>query len=76
MGSQKHVSDALRRAIQKSDISRYRIAKETAVSEAVLSRFMAGQRGLSLDAVDKLSAFFGLALMPVKGKQPRTKVRK
>lgn len=73
MKSLETVSGALRRAIAESPGSRYRIAKETGVSEAALSRFMSGERGLALPAVDKLAAFLGLALLPVRDRKERVR---
>jgi len=64
------LSDQLRRAIQQCTLSRYRIAKETGVSQSVLSLFCSGQRGLSLKAIDALVRLLDLDLKPRK---PRTK---
>lgn len=61
-----NVSDALRRSIERSGLSRYEIAKRTGVSQSQLSRFVAFDRGLSLDSVDRLAAFFKLELTPRK----------
>jgi transcriptional regulator with XRE-family HTH domain len=58
------LSDQLRRAIQQSALSRYRIAKETGVSQSVLSLFCSGQRGLSLKAIDALVRLLDLELTP------------
>jgi len=69
------VSATLRKTIETSSETRYRIAIETGVSEAALSRFVSGKRGLSLDALDKLAAHLGLALLPIIGKNA-AKVRK
>ncbi len=62
--------DQLRNAIQLSPLSRYRIAKETGVSQSVLSLFCSGRRGLSLKAIDALVALLNLELKPRK---PATK---
>jgi len=55
-------SDQLRRAINNCGMTRYQIAKRTGVSEATLSRFMSGQRGLTLKAVDKLAVLLAWKL--------------
>jgi transcriptional regulator with XRE-family HTH domain len=57
------ISEQLRRAIQASDLTRYRIAKRTGLSQSLLSRFASGDRGLSLDAIDKIGALLGLRLV-------------
>ena len=48
------LSDQLRAAVEASDLSRYRIAKEIGCSQALLSRFMSGG-GLSFDVMDRLA---------------------
>lgn len=58
----KPISQQLREAILKAPATRYRIAKETGVGEAALSKFVLGQRGLSLDAVDRLGLYLGLTI--------------
>jgi transcriptional regulator with XRE-family HTH domain len=62
------VSDQIKRAILDSDLTRYRIAQETGVDEATLSRFLSGERGLSMIAIDRLANFFGYKLVKAKGK--------
>ncbi len=57
------MSEQLRQAIETSQFSRYRIWKETGVSQAALSRFMSGERSLTLDTVDVLADFLGLELV-------------
>jgi transcriptional regulator with XRE-family HTH domain len=63
-------SDQLRRAINNCGMTRYQIAKRTGVSEATLSRFMSGQRGLTLKAVDKLAALLAWKLDGKRRKRP------
>ena len=48
------VSDQVRNAIEGC---RYRIWKETGVAQETLSRFMKGERGLSMKALDKIGEF-------------------
>jgi hypothetical protein len=56
---QPKVSYQLRRLIKESGVSCYRIAKDTKVSKAALSRFLSGERGLSTKALDTLGDYFG-----------------
>jgi transcriptional regulator with XRE-family HTH domain len=56
------LSDQVRKAIDASGKSRYRIAKDLNVSEATLSRFMSGERGLTLAVLDRLAEYLGLEL--------------
>jgi transcriptional regulator with XRE-family HTH domain len=53
-------SDQLRRAVDASGLSRYRICKELGVSQSLLSRFMSGKGGLSLDTLDALAGLLDL----------------
>ncbi len=48
------LTSQLRRAIDDSGMTRYRIAQETGISEATLSKFYLGQRGLSMEALNAL----------------------
>lgn len=59
-GKPKTVSEWIRAAIETSDVSRYRIAHDCDIAESSLSRFMAGERGLSMQAIDTLAEYFGL----------------
>lgn len=58
----RSLTEVLRYEITNSERSRYALAKESGVSESQISRFMSGERSLSLDAADKLAAVLGLSL--------------
>ena len=62
MTSTKSLSQQLREAIIVSGISRYEISKQTGVSQAALSRFVLGKRGLSVKAMDAIGLFLGLSI--------------
>lgn len=62
--------DELKAAIEASDQSRYRIAKETGIAEAALSRLMSGERGLSVESVEILADYLGLEIT-IKPKRQR-----
>ena len=57
------VLDDIRRAISESDESRADIAREAKLSETHLSQFMAGSKGLSVEAAERLAACVGLAVV-------------
>lgn len=63
MSRKEPFSEQLRKAIRQSDKTRYRISKDTGVSEAVLSRFMNEKVGLSMETVDLLCEYLGLRLV-------------
>jgi predicted transcriptional regulator len=62
MTPQTLITEQLRQAILNARVSRYRIAKETGVTEAALSRFVKGTGGLSLASVDKLGLFLDVCI--------------
>lgn len=43
--------DQLRREIERCGLTRYRISKMTGIDNAVLSRFMSGKVGMSMDSI-------------------------
>ncbi len=43
--------DQLRREIERCGLTRYRISKLTGIDTAVLSRFMSGKVGMSMDSI-------------------------
>lgn len=63
----------LKAAIKGSPMSRYAISKASGVSQPTLSRFMAGERGLSVDAADKLLTLFKLEIRPARPGQRKGK---
>ncbi len=68
------MTEVLRAAIEKSEVSRYRIAQDTGILETSLSRFMRGETSLRLDKADVLAAYFGLALGPAQSPKQRKEV--
>jgi hypothetical protein len=65
------LTDQLRKAIDDSGLTRYRISKETGISESTLSKFYLGQRGLSMEALDALGECLQLTI--VLGRKLNTK---
>jgi len=45
--------------IKRMPVSRYRLSKETGVNEALLSRLVRGEAGVSLENAEKLLDYFG-----------------
>ena len=64
------LSDELRRAVDASGLSRYRISKALGISESTMSRFMAG-RGLSMEYLDALAELLDLHLAAPKRPKKR-----
>jgi transcriptional regulator with XRE-family HTH domain len=67
--------DAIRKAIERSGQTRYRIAKGTGVSQAHLSRLMSGERGLSVESLELLADHLGLRITVRPKHQRRRGVR-
>jgi transcriptional regulator with XRE-family HTH domain len=67
----KLISDQIRQAIDDSGLSRYRISKETGISETALALFYNGQRGLSMKALNALGEFLQLTI--TLGRKPEKK---
>ena len=61
-------SDQIRQAIADSEHTRYRIAQETGINEGALGAFFHGQRGLSLNSLDKLAEYLGLEIVTKRRK--------
>jgi len=57
------LSDQIRRAVESSGVSQYRLSKEVRISKTSLSRFMRGERGLTLKALDRLADFLELEIV-------------
>jgi transcriptional regulator with XRE-family HTH domain len=57
------VSEQLRRIIDGCGLTRYEIAKRTGVEQSQLSRFMAGERGLSTATLDALGKLLDLEII-------------
>lgn len=61
----RHVtlSDQLRPLIERSGMSRYRICKRIGLAQSAMTRFMSGERGLSMDVLDRLFPLLDLRVI-------------
>lgn len=69
----KHMSkllDAVKKAIETSGKTKYRIAKESGVTAGQLTRLMSGERGLSVQNLEQLADYLGLEIT-IKPKRRR-----
>lgn len=60
-----NLEEQLRTAIQESGLTPTALARVTGVDQAVLSRFVNGDRGVTLNTAARVAAHLGLALRPV-----------
>jgi transcriptional regulator with XRE-family HTH domain len=67
------LSDEIRQAVERSGLSQAEIARQIGVSRAMICRFLAGDRGLSMDALDRLGRLLNLHIQV--GKPRRRKSR-
>ena len=67
-----NITDTIRKAIEASSKSRYQIADETKLSQSHLSRLMSGERGLGVDALERLAKALELEIT-IKPKPKRKK---
>jgi hypothetical protein len=65
----KSFSDQLRQAVRESELTRYAISVRTRIDQGTLSRFIKGERGMSLDSVDRLMECLGLEIRPVRNRK-------
>jgi plasmid maintenance system antidote protein VapI len=62
------LSETLRQAIVASKMPLLSLQQATGVQRASIKRFIRHERSIRLDKADKLAAYFGLALQPIKAK--------
>ena len=53
----------MKRAIDESGMSRYRISKESGVAASQLSRLVNGERGLSIEAMERVAEVLGFEIV-------------
>lgn len=73
------LGDQIRRAVNASGVSHYRICKDTGIDKGALSRFMAGKVGLTLAHLEALADVLGLDVVargPVRVSPPAKRGRK
>ncbi|HEY1375536.1 MAG TPA: helix-turn-helix transcriptional regulator [Gemmataceae bacterium] len=70
MNERQTLAEALREAVRDSGRPVGAVARAAGVPQPVLSRFMAGTRGLSLETADRLAGYFGLTLVRLDGSHP------
>ena len=59
----KPALEQIRDAIRRSKKTRYRLSKETGIAESQLCHLMAGRKGVSVEALEKLADALGLEII-------------
>ena len=67
--AQAKLTDQIRLAIENCGESRYRISQETGIAQAVLSKFVNRKAGMTLESLNTLAAYLGLAIVVTKPKR-------
>ena len=70
------IETAIKEAILASEVSRYRLAKDAGLSQALLSRVMSGKRGLGLDTAEILAEALDLEIIVRPRKKSGRKTNK
>ena len=68
------LTDQLRHFIEAGEMSRYELSKITGIDKAVLSKFVHGKCGLSMQSLDKIGET--LSLQIIQTPKPAAKRRK
>ncbi len=68
------LGEQLRRAIKDSGLTPYRIAADAGVDRAAMTRFVNGDRGLTLDTASRITEYLGLELRPARKRKTKAKV--
>ena len=61
--TREKLTDQVRQAIEDCDETRYAICKATGLDNATLCRFVSGERGLSMEALDTLAEYLELDIV-------------
>jgi transcriptional regulator with XRE-family HTH domain len=63
------IIEQLKDAISNSGLSRYALSCASGVEQSALSRFMSGERGLSLESAARLADVLGLEMRPKRSRK-------
>ena len=64
------ISQGLAQAIRASGLSPYMVAKQSRINSSMVTRFLNGERGMSLATLDRLAAVLGLELRRLPREAP------
>ena len=65
------LAESIRAAMQASGLTRYQLSQQTGIAQAVLGRFAAGQRDITLSTASRLLPALGLELGTTKRKKAK-----
>ncbi len=67
------LADQLRAAFRESQMSRLELARRAGISYAIIHRFVAGERGITLASASKIAGVLGMELHRVPSKTTKRK---
>jgi transcriptional regulator with XRE-family HTH domain len=62
----KSFVETIKEAIDTSDMTHYQIAQQSGVSKTIISRFMSGERSISLENAERICDLLGVVLTKAK----------
>lgn len=68
-------SDQIRKLIEESGETRYRITLECEIDKGLMSRFMAGKATFSMETLDRLAKYLGWRVVALDKKQTAPKAK-
>ena len=66
----KTISGQLRQHLKDCGKSTYQLERETGIHNTIFSRFLRGERGLSLEVIDDVCEYFSLRLTRARKRTP------
>ena len=63
---QPDLTEQLRQAIADSGLTGYRISADAGVDRGLMTRFINGDRGITLTVASRITAYLGLELRPIR----------
>ncbi len=59
----RRIAEQIRTAIDESNLTPSEIARRSGIDKSIISRFMSGKGGLTLESIEKLAPVLGLRIV-------------
>jgi ribosome-binding protein aMBF1 (putative translation factor) len=69
----RNLSDQVRDAIRESGMLAQEVAHGARIHKSAMSRFLSGERGLSIEGLDRIGVFLGLDIVVRSRRQKKKK---
>jgi transcriptional regulator with XRE-family HTH domain len=67
-------ANEIKAIMDEKGVTAYRLSKGTGIDKAALSRFFSGERGMSVESIDKLLDYLGYEMTIRKKRKPEKQV--